>query len=65
MPDHKETGREPTDRERETAFAPHHSPDQQADGDPGDDLPPRETEDNESSRQPQPGDVAGKRGKIK
>lgn len=35
MPDHKETGRKPTKRERETVFAPHHSPKQQPDGDPG------------------------------
>ena len=35
MSDDKETGQEPTEREREIAFAPHHSPRRQADGDPG------------------------------
>ena len=35
MPDHKEMGREPTERERETTFAPHQSPARQGDGDPG------------------------------
>jgi hypothetical protein len=51
MPDHKEMGREPTDRERETVFAPHHSPDQQADGDPGNEPPrPRLVHDDEGER---------------
>lgn len=35
MPDHKEMGREPTEREREITFAPHDSPVRQGDGDPG------------------------------
>ena len=35
MPDHKEMGREPTEREREVTFAPHNSPEKQPDGDPG------------------------------
>ena len=39
MPDHKESGREPTEHEREVAFEPHNSPSQQADGDPGEKDP--------------------------
>lgn len=37
MPDPKETVAEPTEGERKTAFAPHKgpAPEQQADGDPG------------------------------
>lgn len=35
MPNDKEMGRQPTEREREAEFAPHHSPKRQPDGDPG------------------------------
>lgn len=41
MPADKEKGREPSERERETAFAPHKepAPEQQGDGDPGNERP--------------------------
>jgi hypothetical protein len=39
MPDHREMGREPTEREREVVFAPNESPKRQADGDPGIKVP--------------------------
>jgi hypothetical protein len=39
MPDQKETGREPTEQEREIVFAPNDSPKRQGDGDPGIKLP--------------------------
>jgi hypothetical protein len=39
MPNQKETGREPTEQERELVFAPNQSPKKQGDGDPGIKLP--------------------------
>lgn len=69
MPDHKEMGREPTDRERETAFAPHKSPARQGDGDPGTKRPrldPAGDEPAEDESLPDdenaPGKTAGARG---
>ena len=59
MPDHKETGREPTERERETVFAPHHDPEQQPDGDPGKKRPRLEHENADENKK---GETAGKRG---
>ena len=61
MPDHKEMGRKPTDRERDTTFAPHQSPSRQADGDPGAKRP-RLAPDKEPAQESEAGDVAGKRG---
>ena len=65
MPDHKEMGREPTERERETVFAPHHSPKQQPDGDPGVVRPRIDHGDaDENSEVETDGeDTAGERGK--
>lgn len=77
MPDHKETGRQPTERERKTTFAPHESPSRQADGDPGVKRP---SLDPQGAPEPEPNpadtetgdadtgdsatnDVAGERGK--
>ena len=65
MPDHKEMGREPTERERETVFAPHHSPQRQPDGDPG--KRPRvdhgeADENSQADGDNGEGDVAGQRG---
>jgi len=51
MPDHKEMGREPTEREREIAFAPHESPRRQADGDPGRKPRPELIHDDEDERE--------------
>jgi hypothetical protein len=76
MPDHKEMGREPTERERETTFAPHHSPDRQGDGDPGVKKPrldPQSTPEtgtatetgDADSGDSATNDVAGDRGKWK
>jgi hypothetical protein len=75
MPDHKEMGREPTEREREATFAPHESPSRQGDGDPGVKRPrlgtPGESETvgeetgDTSSGDPATNDVAGDRGKWK
>ena len=48
MPDHKEMGREPTEREREGAFAPHQSPKRQGDGDPGRKVQPQLIHDEEN-----------------
>jgi len=50
MPDQKEEAREPSEPEREAAFAPHKgpAPEQQADGDPGNEqsrVEPTETPD--------------------
>lgn len=63
MPDHKETGREPTEREREAAFAPHHSPEQQPDGDPGKKRP-RIVHDDDAANSDEndAGETAGERG---
>lgn len=61
MPERKEIAPEPTEQERETAFAPHKSPAQQPDGDPGGkyagdpDVPIRDGE-------AEPGETAGQRG---
>ena len=74
MPDHKEMGREPTERERETTFAPHQSPSRQADGDPGVKRPGLDTQDGAKTAgeeetgdtdngDPATNDVAGDRGK--
>lgn len=68
MPDHQEMGREPTERERATTFAPHQSPARQGDGDPGikrprvgaaEPDPDTETGDAAAGE----GDIAGDRGK--
>ena len=50
MPDHKEMGREPTEREREVVFSPNNSPKRQADGDPGK-QPGLDPQGDESSRE--------------
>jgi hypothetical protein len=74
MPDHKEMGREPTERERETTFAPHQSPSRQGDGDPGVKRPRLDPQDGTESADgaetgdtdnsdPATNDVAGDRGK--
>ncbi len=49
MPDHKEMGRQPTERERATVFAPHESPNRQPDGDPGRKVQPRIEHDSEAA----------------
>ncbi|MGQ0813045.1 MAG: hypothetical protein ACT4O1_01085 [Gemmatimonadota bacterium] len=49
MPDHKEMGRKPTEREREITFAPHESPKRQADGDPGAKRPRLDPQGDEAS----------------
>ena len=56
MSDHKEKGREPTEREREVAFAPHQSPRRQADGDPGRKPQPELIHDDEKEREDVGGD---------
>lgn len=72
MPDHKETGPEPTEQERETTFAPHQSPSRQGDGDPGVKDPSAapaapgtgtKTETETGDADAGEGDVAGDRGK--
>jgi hypothetical protein len=47
MPDQKETGREPTEQEREIVFAPNQSPKKQGDGDPGIKLPGADSDSDE------------------
>jgi hypothetical protein len=61
MPDHKETGRQPTEREREAAFAPHDSPERQPDGDPGEKRP-RVIHDDDKANENDEGETAGDRG---
>lgn len=51
MPDHKEMGREPTEREREVVFAPNNSPKRQADGDPGIKLPGLDPQGEDSTQE--------------
>lgn len=57
-----EKGEKPTEQEREAAFAPHHSPRQQPDGDPGktakEDGPTGESAEDENDA----GEIAGGRG---
>lgn len=64
MPDHKEMGREPTEREREVTFAPHQSPKRQGDGDPGAKRPriDHEQSADETEDTTDDGSVAGDRG---
>lgn len=62
MPDHKEMGRRPTEREREVVFAPHESPHRQADGDPGRKPRPRiehEEKAEEPAKEADEGKAAG------
>ncbi|MGQ0562246.1 MAG: hypothetical protein ACT443_10265 [Gemmatimonadota bacterium] len=64
MPDHKEMGRRPTKREREITFAPHESPNRQADGDPGAKRPRLiHDKDEDKDEQREKGDLAGQRGR--
>jgi len=66
MPDHKEMGRQPTERERETVFAPHQSPERQPDGDPGKKRPrlvhDTDNDDNSNSDESAGTETAGDRG---
>jgi len=56
MGDHKEMAPEPTEQEREVAFAPHQSPRRQADGDPGRKSQPEPIPDDEQEREDVGGD---------
>lgn len=65
MADDKKTENEPTPRERKTAFAPHQepAPEQQADGDPGNETPGPVPEQTEAESDDSSTDkTAGKRG---